>query len=156
MYGDALYNPMINPYLQAQNPYQQHLKQEVVKVNGENGARAFPIGANSSTLLLDTSGVIIWLVTTDGAGYKTVMPYDITPHQEAPPPDYSTLEQRISRLEGLIHERTTDTSTARTDYAKCEFSTNQELSTDNKKYKEPTSFIATDGSTKESSNSTGY
>ena len=85
MYGDALYNPMINPYMQQnlqQNPYQQQQpRQEVVKVNGENGARAFPIGANSSAILLDESGKLIWLVTTDGAGYKTVSPYDITPHQ---------------------------------------------------------------------------
>lgn len=42
MYGDALYNPYINPYAgYQQNPYQQQPKQEVVKVNGENGARAF-------------------------------------------------------------------------------------------------------------------
>ena len=104
MYGDfsnPLYNPMINPYLQ-QSPYQQQPKQEVVKVNGENGAKAFPIGPNSSAILLDSSGTLIWLVTTDGAGYKTVMSYDITPHQEAPQPDYNTLEQRISRLEGCI------------------------------------------------------
>ena len=130
MYGDALYNPMINPYMQAgmqQNSYQQQPRQEVVKVNGENGARAFPIGANSSALLLDTSGVIIWLVTTDGAGYKTVMPYDITPHQEAPKPDYSTLEQRIERLEGLINANATDTSTAWTESSavKSEFRANQ-------------------------------
>ena len=57
MYGDALYNPYINPYAgYQQNPYQQQPKQEVVKVNGENGARAFPIGANSSAILLDESG----------------------------------------------------------------------------------------------------
>ena len=88
MYGDALYNPYINPYAgYQQNPYQQQPKQEVVKVNGENGARAFPIGANSSAILLDESGQLVWLVTTDGAGYKTVMPYDISPHQSAPPFD---------------------------------------------------------------------
>lgn len=116
MYGDALYNPMINPYMQAgmqQNPYQQQQpRQEVVKVNGEGGARAFPIGANSSAILLDESGKLIWLVTTDGAGYKTVSPYDITPHQVAPAPDYTTLEQRIERLEGLMINGTTSDTTA--------------------------------------------
>jgi len=25
---------------------------------------------------------IVWFVMTDGAGYKTVLPYDITPHKE--------------------------------------------------------------------------
>ena len=116
MYGDfgsPLYNQHINPYMYAQNPYQQQPKQDVVKVNGENGARAFPIGANSSALLLDETGEIVWLVVTDGAGYKTVMPYDITPHKVAPAPDFTTLEQRIERLEGIINANTTNTSTTR-------------------------------------------
>ena len=126
-----------NPYMQTFNPYQQlqlqqqqmqQPQQEVVKVNGENGARAYPMGANSSALLLDSSGLLVWLVTSDGAGYKTVSAYDITPHQEAPAPDYSTLDQRITRLEGLIHESTSNTSTARSEsYAvKSEFRSDQE------------------------------
>jgi hypothetical protein len=119
MYGYSdLYNPMINPYLPnaGQSPYQQAPKQEVVKVNGENGARAFPMGPSSSALLLDESGVIVWLVVTDGAGYKTVAPYDITPHKTTQSPDYSTLEERIKRLEEFIDGFTDDTATAgRTD-----------------------------------------
>ena len=85
---------------------------QVVKVNGENGARAYQIGANSSAILLDESGTMIWLCTTDGAGYKTVTAYDISPHQTAPAPDYSTLEERIKKLEGFMHELTADSSAA--------------------------------------------
>lgn len=59
---NPMYNPMINPYLAQQQPQQP--RREVVKVNGENGARAFPMGANSSALLLDENGVLVWLVTT--------------------------------------------------------------------------------------------
>ena len=104
---NPLYNPTMNPYLpQAHSPLAQP-RQEVVKVNGEPGARAYPMGPNSSALLLDVSGVIVWAVTTDGAGYKTVAPYDITPHQEAPAPDFSDLEQRIARLEERINGSTT-------------------------------------------------
>ena len=125
-----------NPYMQTFNPYQQlqlqqqqmqQPQQEVVKVNGENGARAYPMGANSSALLLDSSGLLVWLVTSDGAGYKTVSAYDITPHQEAPAPDYSTLDQRITRLEGLIHESTSNSSAARHESyaAKPEFRSDQ-------------------------------
>lgn len=116
MYGNnPLYNPMINPYYQ-QNTMQQLPKQEVIKVNGENGARAYPIGANSSAILLDESGLLIWLITSDGAGYKSVMAYDITPHKTAPTPDYNTLEQRIERLEGIINANTSDTSTVKPEY----------------------------------------
>lgn len=88
---NPLYNPMLNPYFTPQNTITQQPRREVVKVNGENGARAFPLGANSSALLLDENGVIVWLVTTDGAGYKTVAPFDITPH-------YCKSEQRYTWL----------------------------------------------------------
>lgn len=97
--ANPLYNPALNPYLGTARPFQQAPRQEVVKVSGENGARAFPLGANSSALLLDESGVIVWLITTDGAGYKTVAPFDISPHQTAPAPDFNTLEERITKLE---------------------------------------------------------
>ena len=129
MYGNnPLYNPMINPYYQ-QNTMQQLPKQEVIKVNGENGARAYPIGANSSAILLDESGLLIWLITSDGAGYKSVMAYDITPHKTAPTPDYNTLEQRIERLEGIINANTSDTTTVKPEYAKYnEFSANDKKS----------------------------
>lgn len=100
-----------NPYMQSLQP--TTLKQEVVKVNGENGARAYAMGPNSSALLLDESGVLLWLVTTDGAGYKSVGAFDITPHQAAPAPDYTSLEARITKLEGLIDGIASDTANAR-------------------------------------------
>ena len=101
-------NPYFSPYPQV--PYLQ--PSSVIKVNGENGAKAFSIGANSSALLLDESGLLVWLITTDGAGYKTVTPYDITPHKAEPLPDYGSLENRIKRLEDMINV-TADSSAAR-------------------------------------------
>ena len=105
-------NPYINPYGQQYPNYQQQIQpqlpqQQVTKVNGENGARAYQMGANSSALLLDECGTIVWLCTTDGASYKTVTPYDIAPHQVTKAPDYSTLESRIARLEGIVNEQHT-------------------------------------------------
>ena len=108
-------NPFINPYgfqQQYQPPAMPAAQQQVVRVNGENGARAYQIGANSSALLLDESGTLVWLVTTDGAGYKTVAPYDITPHKDTPMPDFGTLEQRIAKLEAFMNEYSGDTATA--------------------------------------------
>ena len=61
-----------NPYfsgfgmnMMPQYPQTAQLGQQsqVVRVNGENGARAFQMGANSSALLLDESGLMVWLVT---------------------------------------------------------------------------------------------
>ena len=100
-----MYNPFAPalPYQQPMMYQQQQQTQQVVRVNGENGARAYQIGPNSSAMLLDESGTMVWLVTTDGAGYKTVGAYDITPHQQPAAVDYSSLETRIKRLEDMIN-----------------------------------------------------
>ena len=97
-------NPYLNPYgfVQPQQFQQPQLSTQVVKVNGENGARSYQIGANSSALLLDESGMMVWLVTSDGAGYRTVTAYDITPHKTEPA-KYDSLESRIKRLEDIVN-----------------------------------------------------
>lgn len=110
-------SPFINPYGFMQQQYQtpqiqqQAAQQQVVRVNGENGARSYQIGPNSSAMLLDESGLMVWLVTSDGAGYKTVAPYDITPHQSTPAPDFGSLEERIKRLEEIVNGNSGNTST---------------------------------------------
>lgn len=121
-------SPFINPYGFMQQQYQMPqiqqpaAQQQVVRVNGENGARSYQIGPNSSAILLDESGLMVWLVTSDGAGYKTVSPYDIAPHQSAPAPDFGTLEERIKRLEEIVNGNSGDTSAdskKQSDAAKC-------------------------------------
>lgn len=104
-----------NPYSQfmgsqmAMNPYQGMTpaapQMQVTKVNGEGGANAYSMGPNSSAILLDASGTMIWAVTTDGAGYKTVMAYDIIPHKSQETITYEGLESRIKRLEEMINDR---------------------------------------------------
>lgn len=79
------------------------IRQEIVKVNGENGARAYQLAPNCSALLLDESNPIVWLVQTDGAGYKTVSPYSITPYQPAPPVDLNAIEARLKKVEEKLN-----------------------------------------------------
>ena len=113
-------NPFINPYSMApqyQPPVmpaaaQQVPQKQVDRVNGENGARAFALGPYSSAMLLDESGTLVWMVTTDGAGYKTIVPYDIMPHKTEQAPDYGELENRIRRLEEKVNGNTGNTSAA--------------------------------------------
>lgn len=57
---------------------------EIIHVNGEPGARALQMAPNSNAIVMDDTAPIIWLCQTDGAGYKTVQPFDIAPHQTAP------------------------------------------------------------------------
>ena len=76
------------PNMQQSNPYLYNLPHyEVIKVHGREGANAFQMGPNSSLLLLDENDPIVWLAKTDGAGYKTVTPFRITPYEETPPVD---------------------------------------------------------------------
>lgn len=90
-----------------QYPYNVNSPQrtEVVRVTGENGARAYQLLPNSSALLLDETAPIVWLVQADGAGYKTLTPYKIEPYHPEPIPDIKDLMERITRLEDKINDQ---------------------------------------------------
>ena len=78
----------------------QATEHHTVKVNGRAGAESYNLPPNSDDLLLDMNSPIIWFVQTDGAGYKTVTPYDISQHKEVKQEDViKSLEDRISKLE---------------------------------------------------------
>lgn len=87
------------PYM---NPYSQN-NQQIIRVNGENGARAFQMMPNSSTLLLDETEARLFLAQTDGAGYKTITAYKLEPYQAPVMNSYESLAERISKLEGIIN-----------------------------------------------------
>ena len=74
-------------------------KMEVIRVNGERGADAFQLGPNSSVLLLDETAPIVWLVQTDGAGYKTKTPYDIVVHTPEPSPEIKSMDERLASID---------------------------------------------------------
>lgn len=76
-YGQAPYNPGGTMQQTAQ-------RYEIIHVNGEPGARALQMAPNSNAIVMDDTAPIVWLCQTDGAGYKTVQPFDIAPHQTAP------------------------------------------------------------------------
>ena len=79
-------------------------RQQVIRVNGRNGAEAYQIAPNSSALLLDTSAPLVWLIQTDGAGYKTATPYSITPYEPAPAVDNNQLAQLISSIDERVRK----------------------------------------------------
>lgn len=82
---------------------QQPQKQEVIRVKGQNGVDALQMPPNSSVIVMDETAPMIWFCQTDGAGYKTSTPFDITPHQSAATVDVGSLESRIARLEEIIN-----------------------------------------------------
>lgn len=83
------------------------------KVSGKPGAAAFNMPPNSDILLLDETASVIWFVKTDSAGYKTMIPYDISEHKEEKPEEvYKSLEDRIAKLEELVNGKS-NTSNAK-------------------------------------------
>ena len=72
---------------------------QVIKVNGEGGARNLRMAPNSSALVLDETAPIVWYAQTDGTGYLTVTPFDISPHQATAPDNLNSLTERVTRLE---------------------------------------------------------
>lgn len=95
------FNPYAANMQQNINQYQAQ-PQQIVKVSGEPGARAYQMPANSSALLLDEQQPVVWLKTTDGAGYPQLTPYRIEPFEPEPAPDLKGIEERIKRLEDMI------------------------------------------------------
>ena len=95
-----------NPYLErfnalTQPQMQQPQRYDIIQVNGRNGAEAFRMAPNSRCLLLDEKDPIVWLVTSDGAGYQTATPYSITPYQQPNP--QGDLMDRLNRLEAVVY-----------------------------------------------------
>ena len=102
------FNPNPNPIAMGMQPPPQPQPlwraphYEIIQVNGEAGAQNFKMAPNSTALLLDKTGPIVWLAQTDGTGYLTVTPYDITLHQAAPQVDVQDLAARVAQIEEII------------------------------------------------------
>lgn len=90
---------MFNP-----NPYGYMPPQQIIRVNGHAGAQTLNLPPNSSALVLDETAPLVWLCKTDGAGYKSCMPFRITEYKPDPPVDVNALSARIDRLEAMISE----------------------------------------------------
>ena len=82
---------------------QQQASIHTIRVNGRAGADAFSMPPNSDTILLDMNEPIIYFVMSDGAGYKTITPYDISIHKEVTEKDtLKSIEARLTKLEEAV------------------------------------------------------
>ena len=102
-------NPMIDTMNQNRmnynNPYMPAPHYELVKVNGEAGAKNFKMAPNSAALLLDETAPIVWLVQTDGSGLLTPTPFDIIAHQQPQQIDINNLALRVAQLEERLNDQ---------------------------------------------------
>lgn len=97
------------------NPYSPYMgtNQQIIKVNGTNGANAFQLSPNSSILLLDESAPRLFLKQTDGAGYPTITAYKLEPYVEEKQPELSDILARLNKLEETVNAKSNTSSTKR-------------------------------------------
>lgn len=89
------YNMQANMFAQqaanmAQNASNASKSTNKYYVSGVEGAKSYQLPKNSEAILLDDSSSVIYDVIVDSEGKRTVTSYDIVPHQEEPPIDYSS------------------------------------------------------------------
>lgn len=112
-YSNFLNNNPYNPYNPVSatginSPYQSQ-NQEIIKVNGREGANAYPLNTpNSSVMMLDINQPILYVKVSDGAGYCNITTYNISPFEQEIKSNTNTddLEKRIKRLEELYESYT--------------------------------------------------
>lgn len=107
---------MYEPYGMPQNPmqlaqqlmgsYQQRVApQQLIRVTGMEGAKAYQMGPNSCVPLFDSDKDIMYVKSTDGAGFPTVRAFSFSPmeepHEQAR--DYVTREE-LEEFERSIRE----------------------------------------------------
>ena len=92
------------PY-QQQQPTQSNF-QQLIKVNGVEGARAYQMTPNSSVALFDTNEDLIYIKSTDGAGFPTIDTYRFNRVEEKPVPEveYVSKEEMMEEIEKLRKE----------------------------------------------------
>lgn len=105
-----MYNPYINAFSNYNSPYNpvsagmgysQLNKQEITEVYGAQGAQAYQMAPNSSTILLDANEPVAYIKKTDGAGSASIIAYKLVPLQAD---NTSDLEKRVRKLEDIINE----------------------------------------------------
>lgn len=127
MGGWSPYGNMGNPMMQ-NNPYMnngynaintsqapQTPQNNLIRVNGMDGAKAYQMNPNSAVALFDENNDIFYLKTTDGAGFPTIQPYKfekVQANQNVPSQDanfvsreeYNQLLTEFNTLKGKLYE----------------------------------------------------
>lgn len=111
------FNPYTGRYdMQPQYPFYpnaqmpQAPQEQVTRVTGIDGARAIQLGPNSSKICIDeTRDNRLFLILTDGAGFKTVRPMRCEFEDIEPEPQQDdrigAIEKRLKELEGVVNDK---------------------------------------------------
>ena len=65
-------NQYYNPQMNNQQIFPQEQTQNLIRVNGIDGAKAYQMNANSTVALFDSNEDIMYIKNTDGAGFPSI------------------------------------------------------------------------------------
>lgn len=119
-------NQYYNPQMNNQQFLPQIQTQNLIRVNGIEGAKAYQMSANSIVSLFDANDDIMYIKSTDGAGFPSIRTFSFTEVKEDNKPaqqvDYISREefeefkkelmnngkQSISRSKSNLTDKSTD------------------------------------------------
>ncbi len=85
---------MTNPYFERLQALQAAQSQplQLIRVTGIEGARAYQMPTNSTVALFDSNADLMYIKSTDGAGFPTVRVFEFKAYQEPQEPrvEYAT------------------------------------------------------------------
>ena len=90
-------NQYYNPQMNSQQFLPQIQTQNLIRVNGIEGAKAYQMSANSIVSLFDANEDIMYIKSTDGAGFPSIRTFSFTEVKEENKPsqqvDYISREE---------------------------------------------------------------
>nr|DAV57930.1 MAG TPA: hypothetical protein [Caudoviricetes sp.] len=125
-----MYNPYLNNY--AQNNYTPYNSQnamysapmnqgqQLIRVNGLEGAKAYQMGANSTVALFDSNNDIMYVKNTDGAGFGSIRAFkfvEMDLNNSVPVSEYATkneLEQLRQEVKNYAEQFISKSKSAKT------------------------------------------
>ena len=69
-------NQYYNPQMNNQQSFPQEQTQNLIRVNGIEGAKTYQMSANSTVALFDSNEDIMYIKTTDGAGFPSIRTFN--------------------------------------------------------------------------------
>lgn len=71
-----------NPYMNNYNAPQNQMVNNLIRVTGMDGAKAYQMQPNSTVALFDSSEDIMYIKSTDGAGFPTIRTFGFAPIEQ--------------------------------------------------------------------------
>lgn len=101
-----MYQPQyISPYNMGINQcFNQNQNQQIVRVNGIEGAKAYQMTPNSMVALFDNNNDIFYVKSTDGAGFATIRSFKFNEIAGNETGTSADLDKRLSDLKKEVEE----------------------------------------------------